>query len=79
MDKLLLTPVEAAQALGIGRSKLYELMSAGVVPSVRIGGCRRIASSECRPRCWEWSLEDRAGCRSLTLHAALAFLHACRP
>ena len=46
MDKLLLTPVEAAQALGIGRSKLYELMSAGVVPSVRIGGCRRIASSD---------------------------------
>jgi excisionase family DNA binding protein len=46
MDKLLLTPVEAAQALGIGRSKLYELMSAGVVPSVRIGGCRRIVSSD---------------------------------
>lgn len=44
MDKLLLTPAEAAQALGIGRSKLYELIRAEVVPSVRIGGCRRVAA-----------------------------------
>ena len=46
MDKLLLTPAEAAHVLGIGRSKLYELMRAEVVPSVRIGGCRRIASCD---------------------------------
>lgn len=46
MDKLLLTPTEAAGTLGIGRSKLYELMRAGVVPSVRIGACRRIASTD---------------------------------
>ena len=39
---ILLTPTEAAQALGIGRSKLYELMRAGVVESVHIGACRRI-------------------------------------
>ena len=39
---ILLTPTEAAQALGIGRSKLYELMQAGVVESVHIGACRRI-------------------------------------
>ena len=39
---ILLTPTEAAQALGIGRSKLYELMQAGVVESVQIGACRRI-------------------------------------
>lgn len=36
MDKLLLTPDEAARVLGIGRSKLYELLRAGVVESVRI-------------------------------------------
>lgn len=42
MDKLLLTPAEAAAALGIGRSKVYELLRAGVLPSVRIGACRRI-------------------------------------
>jgi excisionase family DNA binding protein len=42
MNRLLLTPTEAAEALGIGRSKLYELMRAGSVESVRIGAARRI-------------------------------------
>ncbi len=45
MDKLLLTPHEAAQMLGIGRSKLYQLMRAGTVASVRIGSCRRIPAA----------------------------------
>ena len=39
---LLLTPTEAADALGIGRSKLYELLRAGAVESVLIGAARRI-------------------------------------
>lgn len=42
MDKLLLTPTEAAAALGIGRSKVYELMQTGQLPSVHIGACRRV-------------------------------------
>ena len=42
MDKLLLTPVEAASALSISRSKFYELLAAGRVQSVRIDRCRRI-------------------------------------
>ena len=42
MDKLLLTPVEAAQVLGIGRSTVYELMRAGQLESVHIGACRRV-------------------------------------
>jgi hypothetical protein len=33
---ILLTPTEAAIALGIGRSKLYELMQASVLESVHI-------------------------------------------
>ena len=41
-DQLLLTPTEAARALGIGRSKLYELMQDGILESVHIGACRRI-------------------------------------
>ena len=41
-DPILLTPTEAARALGIGRSKLYELMQDGVLESVHIGACRRI-------------------------------------
>jgi excisionase family DNA binding protein len=42
MDRLLLTPTEAAQTLGIGRSKMYELLMAGVVESVLIGTARRV-------------------------------------
>ena len=42
MDKLLLTAEEAAAALGIGRTKLYELLRAGVIEWVRIDGCRRV-------------------------------------
>ena len=41
-DQLLLTPIQAARALGIGRSKLYELMQDGVLEFVHIGACRRI-------------------------------------
>jgi excisionase family DNA binding protein len=42
VDRLLCKPEEAAELLGIGRSKFYELIAAGIVDSVRIGGCRRI-------------------------------------
>lgn len=42
MEKLLLTPEEAATTLSIGRSKVYELMRQGSLRSVRIGGSRRI-------------------------------------
>jgi excisionase family DNA binding protein len=42
MDRLLLTPTEAAAALGIGRSKVYELMQTGQLESVHIGVCRRV-------------------------------------
>lgn len=46
MDKLLLTPTEAAAVLGIGRSKVYELMRAGTLRSVRIDTCRRVPAAE---------------------------------
>jgi excisionase family DNA binding protein len=42
MDKLLLTPIEAGSALGIGRSKVYELLKSGQLQSVHIGACRRV-------------------------------------
>lgn len=42
VSKLLLTPEEAAEALSIGRSKLYELLANGSLESVAIGACRRI-------------------------------------
>lgn len=43
--KLLLTPEEAARALSISRSKLYELIARGQLHSVRIGTSRRIPVS----------------------------------
>jgi excisionase family DNA binding protein len=48
MDKLLLTPREAAEVLSVSRSKLYQLLAAGELQSVRIDGCRRVAASELR-------------------------------
>ena len=43
--RLLLTVPEAAAALAISRSKLYELLAAGIVPSIRIDGSRRVPVS----------------------------------
>jgi excisionase family DNA binding protein len=42
VEKILLTPIEAAAMLSIGRTKLYELMRTGDLFSVRLGGIRRI-------------------------------------
>ena len=42
VDKILYTPLEAAHALGVSRSTVYELMAAGTLPSVRIGASRRV-------------------------------------
>lgn len=45
MDKLLLTPEEAAERLSVGRSKVYELIGSGRLRSVRIGASRRIPAA----------------------------------
>jgi len=42
MDRMLLRPTEVADLLGIGRSKVYELISGGVIPSLRIGASVRV-------------------------------------
>ena len=42
MPRLLLTVPEAAEALAISRSKLYELLTSGALASIRIDGSRRI-------------------------------------
>jgi excisionase family DNA binding protein len=43
MEKLLLTVEQAEEVTAICRSKLYELMAAGTLRSVKIGRSRRIA------------------------------------
>lgn len=40
--KLLLTPDEAAQALGVSRSTVYELINSGELTAIRIGRSRRV-------------------------------------
>jgi excisionase family DNA binding protein len=45
MEKLLLTPEDAADLLSIGRSKLYELIGDGRLASVRIDASRRVPMS----------------------------------
>ncbi|NNN08970.1 MAG: helix-turn-helix domain-containing protein [Acidimicrobiaceae bacterium] len=46
VQKLLLTVPEAGQALAISRSKVYELLESGSMPSVYIGRSRRIRVSD---------------------------------
>lgn len=42
VEKLLLTPSEAAKVLSISRSKLYELIGQGRLSTVRIDTSRRV-------------------------------------
>ena len=45
-DKMLYTLTDVAAALSVGRSKVYELVRSGALPSVRIGGSRRVRGEE---------------------------------
>ena len=38
------TPKQVAQVLMVSRSTIYDLVGEGVIPSVKIGRCRRIPS-----------------------------------
>jgi len=42
MEKLLIKPMEAAKMLSIGKTKMYELIKTGEIPSKRIGSSIRI-------------------------------------
>lgn len=48
MEKLCYTPTEAASLLGLGRTKVYELMASGHIRSIRIGRSRRIPAAALR-------------------------------
>ena len=48
MERLLLTAEETAAMLGIGRTKVDELMRLGLIESVKIHGCRRIPTGAVR-------------------------------
>lgn len=42
VERLLYRPAEAAEALGVSRSKMYELMNRGDIPWVLVGHSRRV-------------------------------------
>ena len=48
MDRLSLRPVEVAEKTGLGRSKVYELMATGNLPTVRIGRAVRVPADALR-------------------------------
>ena len=50
MDKVLLTVDEGAEALSLGRSKFYELIQRGEIPTIKIGRATRVQASAIR----EW-------------------------
>ena len=59
MDQLLLRAEEVQKALGLGRSKIYEMMANGELPVVRIGRSVRVPADALR----EW-VERQAACTS---------------
>lgn len=42
MDEVLMTPVEVARVLRLGRNKTYELLAQGILPCVRFGRTIRV-------------------------------------
>lgn len=48
MERLLLRPNEVAECLGIGRSKTYQLIGTGEIPSIRIGSSVRVTAEGLR-------------------------------
>ncbi len=48
MEKLLLSPEEAAEVLGVARSTVYDLMRMRLLVSVKIGRRRLVPVAACR-------------------------------
>jgi excisionase family DNA binding protein len=42
IEKLAVRVTEAADALGVSRSKVYQMVASGELPTVEIGGARRV-------------------------------------
>ncbi len=57
MEKILLKPAEAAEVLAIGRTRIYEMLAAGQLPSIRIGRSIRVPVDALR----QWVELQRTG------------------
>lgn len=47
-DRLMLRPAEVADAIGVSRSKVYELLANHTIPSVLVGSSVRVPVDELR-------------------------------
>lgn len=56
MEQLLMRPSEAAVVLGLGRSKIYEMIASGELPGIRVGRDLRVPADALR----RW-VADRTG------------------
>jgi excisionase family DNA binding protein len=45
VERVLLRPDEAAKALGVSRTTVFELMRSGALRSVKIGAARRVSAT----------------------------------
>jgi excisionase family DNA binding protein len=45
VERVLLRPEEAAKALGVSRTTVFELMRSGALRSVKIGAARRVSAT----------------------------------
>jgi excisionase family DNA binding protein len=57
MERLLLSPDQVAEALGIGRSRTYALIAQGDLPSIRVGRLIRVPVD--RLRAWIEAKDQR--------------------
>jgi excisionase family DNA binding protein len=47
-EQILLTPEQAAEALAVGRDRIFRLLASGDIPSIQIGRSRRITADGLR-------------------------------
>ena len=50
VERILYRPGEAAEAIGVSRSRMYELLASGEIPSVNVGNVKRVPVDKLR----EW-------------------------
>ena len=46
VERILYRPSEAAEAIGVSRSRVYELIASGEIPSIKVGSVRRVPVRE---------------------------------
>jgi excisionase family DNA binding protein len=46
VEPLLLTAEEVAMLLGIGRTKVFEMLASGELPAIRIGRCVHVSRAQ---------------------------------